>query len=92
MKNRKWITVVIYGLILVLTFSWMLGLFRARRDDLPYSQLVSLIENGQVKSFVVEGEYIQLKLHTPYNEKTTLTTKLADPEGFRQDLWQTLQE
>ena len=92
MKNRKWITVVIYGLILVLTFSWMLGLFQAGKDDLPYSQLVSLIENGQVKSFVVEGEYIQLKLHTPYNEKTTLTAKLADPEGFRQDLWQTLQE
>ena len=92
MKNRKTITIIIYVAILALAFSWMLGLFDTGKDDLPYSQLVSLIENGQVKSFVVEGEYIQLKLHTPYNDKTTLTTKLADPEGFRQDLWQTLQE
>ncbi len=92
MKNRKWITVVLYVAILALAFSWMLGLFDGGKDDLPYSQIVSLIENGQVKSFIVEGEYIQLKLHTPYNEKTTLTARLADPEGFRQDLWQTLQQ
>ena len=47
MKNRKTITIIIYVAILALAFSWMLGLFDTGKDDLPYSQLVSLIENGQ---------------------------------------------
>lgn len=91
MKNRKVIGIVIYVAILALAFSWMLGLFDSRGDDLPYSQVIALFQNQQVKSFVVEGETIRLELHTPYNEKTTLTTTLADPEGFRQDMWTTLQ-
>ena len=91
MKNRKTITIVIYVAILVLVFSWMLGLFGKRNDDVSYSQIVELFRQEQVKSFVVEGERIQLKLHTPYNGKNTLTTSLADPEGFRQDMWETFQ-
>ncbi len=91
MKNRKIITVVIYVAILALTFSWMLGLFGQKNDAVPYSQIIALFRQEQVKSFVVEGEYIQLKLHTPYNGKNTLTTKLADPEGFHRDMWDILQ-
>ena len=91
MKNRKIFTVILYVVILALAFSWMLGLFGGRDDQISYSQIVALFEQKQVKSFVVEGEYIQLNLHTPYNGKDILLTKLADPEGFRQDLWETLQ-
>ena len=91
MKKRKTITIIIYVAILALTFSWMLGLFGGRNDQISYSQIVNLFRQEQVKSFVVEGDMIQLKLHTPYNEKTVLTTQLADPEGFRQDLWETMQ-
>ena len=32
------------------------------------------------------------ELHTPYNGKTTLLTTLADPQGFRQDMWDVLQQ
>ena len=91
MKNRKTISIIIYVAILVLAFSWMLGLFDGRNDNISYSQIVNLFQQEQVKSFVVEGEYIQLQLHTPYNGKDVLTTRLADPEGFRQDMWETLQ-
>ena len=87
MKNRKIITTIIYVAILVLAFSWMLGLFGGRRDNVSYSLIVNLFQQEQVKSFVVEGDVIQLKLHTPYNGKDTLTVGLADPEGFRQEMW-----
>ena len=91
MKNRKTFTVILYVAILALAFSWLLGLFGSRNDDVSYSQIVNLFRQEQVKSFVVEGEYIQLSLHTPYNGKNTLTTKLADPDGFRETMWETLQ-
>ncbi len=92
MKNRKVFTIVLYVAILAVAFSWMLGLFSPKGDNVPYSQVISLFQQEQVKSFVVEGEYIQLNLHTPYKNKDVLVAKLADPEGFRQDMWATLQE
>ena len=91
MKKRRTITVVLYVAILALAFSWMLGLFGPRMDDIAYSEVIALFEQEQVKSFVVDGEIMELRLHTPYEEKYTLVTKLADPEGFRQDMWATLQ-
>ncbi len=91
LKNRKRITIVIYLAIMVLALSWMLGLFGVKEDRIPYSQVISLFNKEQVKSFVVEGEYIELKLHAPYNGKDSLLVKLADPEGFRRDMWEILQ-
>ncbi len=92
MKKRRIITVILYVAILALAFSWMLGLFGTKVDNVPYSQVIALFQSQQVKSFVVEGDYIKLELHAEYNGKDALLVKLADPEGFRQDLWQLLQE
>ncbi|MBQ5608321.1 MAG: AAA family ATPase, partial [Oscillospiraceae bacterium] len=69
----------------------MLGLFGMKEDRIPYSQVIALFQKEQVKSFVVEGEHIELQLHAPYNGKDKLLVKLADPEGFRRDMWDTLQ-
>ncbi len=91
MKNRKVFTVVLYVAILAVAFSWMLGLFGGRQNALTYSQIVELFRQEQVKSFLVEGERIELKLHTPYEGKTEWTSTLSDPDGFRRDLWETLQ-
>ncbi len=90
MKNRKIITVILYVVILALAFSWMLGLFSPKLDNITYSEVIALFENKQVKSFVVDGDVIELHLHTAYKDQYILTTKLADPEGFRQDMWLTL--
>jgi len=92
LKNRKLITVILYIAILALAFSWMLGLFGGNKDNLPYSQIVNLFQQQQVKTFLVDGETIYMVLHTPYNGKTEVKGQLADPEGFRQDMWQILQE
>ena len=91
MKTRKLTTIIIYVAVLALVFSWMFGLFGGRGDDIAYSKIVTLFRQEQVKRFVVEGEHIRLWLHTPYEGKETLTTKLADPEGFRQDMRETLE-
>ena len=53
MKKRSIITLVIYLAVLAALFSWITGLFGNRTDDVPYSKIVELLENGQVKSFVV---------------------------------------
>ena len=90
MKNRKIIITVLYVVILALAFSWMLGLFGGRTDNVPYSQVITLFTQEQVKRFVVEGDIIEMHLHTPYSEKSKLTVKLADPEGFRQDVGELL--
>ena len=91
MKKRSFISLVIYLALLVLLFSWGTGLFGGASDDLTYSQIVQLFKEEQVKSFVVEDQRIQLKLHNPYNGKTTLVCSLADAELFRQEMTELLQ-
>ena len=92
MKKLKLTTVILYISILALLFSWIFGLFGGRVDDITRSQMVTMLQQGQVKRFVVEGEYIQLWLHTPHEGKTELVGKLADPEGFLQNMQMTLDE
>ena len=91
MKKPINLTPILYIGVLVMIFSLVIGMFTGRHDDLPYSQLVQLFKNEQVRSFVVEEDTITLKLHSGYNGKTEITANLADPEGFRQDMWELLQ-
>ena len=91
MKNRKLVSIVIYILLLALSFSWMITLFAGKGDDVSYSRIVTLFEQKQVKSFVLTGDQLELKLHTPYDGKNTLTVKLAAPQDFRQEMWETIQ-
>jgi len=92
LKNRRVFTIVIYVAILALTFSWVLGLFGGKANEIPYSQVMTLFRQNQVKSFVVQADVIVLQLHTPYEGKNEVSAVLADPEGFRQDMQQTLEE
>ena len=91
MKNSKIITRIIYIAVLVLAFSWMLWIFGGSGDQLTYSQVVELFRQEQVSSFVVKDGSITLQLHSAYNGSTKVKAPLADPEGFRQDMWQLLQ-
>lgn len=92
MKKRKLISLVIYVAVLILAFSWMLGLFGPHDDGLVYSQVISLFQQEQVRSFVVEDNYIRMTLHEPYQGKSGVVAKLADPEGFRLEMSQLLKE
>ncbi len=91
MKKTNWIGIVIYIVILGVLLSWMLGLFDGNGNAIPYSQVVSLFEQEQVRSFLVQDGQILLNLYNPYKGETTVVTELGDVESFRQELWTTIQ-
>lgn len=86
MKKRSIVTLVLYLTVLALLFSWVTGMFGGGVEDVPYSQIVKLLEDGQVKHFTVQGQEIVLELHNPYDGKTNLKCRLADAESFRQEM------
>ena len=88
MRNHRFIPLVVYVLIMVLVFSWSFGLFDQHDGDIPYSEVVSLFRQEQVKSFVAQGDDLLLNLHNPYKGQTSLTAVLGDPEVFHQELHQ----
>ncbi len=92
MKNRKTFVLIVYIAVLVLAFSWMMGLFSFDGQELTYSEIVTLFQNQQVKSFLVKGEEIRLELHQPIDGDTTLAATIANPERFREELWETIQK
>ena len=91
MKTRKPFVIIFYLVALALIFSWILGLF-SNRGGLTDSQVVRLFRDEQVKSFVVEDGVITLKLHQPYENKESVSSKLADVSAFRAEMWQLIQE
>ena len=92
MNNRRIspIVMVVYLAVLVAVFSWAGGLFQKDAVQIPYSQIVELIEQGQVRSFVVEGNTISMTLRESVNGSDNLTAALAEPELFHQQLSDTL--
>ena len=91
MKKIRFVPLIIYLLLLSLVFSFVLDIFRVPGYTIPYSGIVSMIESGNVKSFVVEDQTITLELREPLNDKTKVVSYLADPNGFRSQMWNTLQ-
>ncbi len=92
MNNRRMIPLVVYVAALVLVFSWVSSLAVPKTNAIPYSEVVELFQQEQVKSFTVKGNTITLELRTPYNGKTQIQTALAQPESFRQEMEELLKE
>ncbi len=92
MKVRKIIPIILYVVILGLLFSWMLGLFKPRYDNLTYSQITELFYQEQVASFTVEDDVIHMKLHNPYNGKDEVKAVVGNQESFRQEMSALLKE
>ena len=87
MKNRtRFIPLIVYALVLTLVLGWANGAFGQKSNTIPYSDLRTLFRTEQVEAFIVEGDTITLKLRQPYAGKTTVSSGLADPELFRQEL------
>ena len=86
MNYRKFIPTILYLVVLFLILSWASGLMSGSSSSMPYSQVIELFQQEQVKSFTVKGNTITLELRTPYNGKTQIQTELAQPESFRQEM------
>jgi len=86
LKNRRALSVIIYLVGMALIMSWALGVFDSGSADIPYSTVVELFREEQVKSFTVRENSITLSLYNPYNGETVVTTDLANPESFRAEM------
>ena len=92
MKNRRTFALILYLVVLVLLFSWISGMFSRNANTMPYSQVMELFQREQVRAFVVQDQTISLELRTPWHDRTNVTVKLADPEGFRMEMKPVLDE
>ncbi len=92
MKNRRFIPLLVYLVILIAIFTWAKDLLDKEVNQIPYSEIVELLQQEQVRSFVVEDDLIELNLYTPYNGETTLVAALAEPEFFLQEMGPLLSE
>ena len=92
MKKRNLFTFLLYLSILIFVFWLLLSIFGSRGNEIAYSDVIKLFQNQQVKSFVVEDGQIYLELHSPYRDKTSVSSGLADPELFRQEMGELLLE
>ena len=92
MKKRKFIPVIIYVAVLALLFVWILGVFNPKDDGLSLSQVQDLIYGGKVESLVIDGSTIALALKAPADGKDVLYAKLANPDGFMEQMMPTLRE
>ena len=86
MKNRRFVPFLAYIAAMFLIMSWISGMFGNSGDDLAYSEVVSLFRNEQVKSFEMQDNTISLELYAPYDDKTSLTVNVGDPEQFRSEM------
>ena len=92
MKRTRWIPLIVYAALLVAFLGWISNLFTTSQDTLPYSKVVELFNKEQVRQFVVQDQTITMQLNKPYNDQTTITAPLADPESFRQEMHETFAE
>ena len=92
MKNRRFIPLIVYLILLVVVFSWANDLFSESMNQLPYSTVVELFRQEKVKSFEVEDGVITMELYSPINGESTVSTSLADPESFRAEMGDLLLE
>ncbi len=92
MKNRKIFPMLVYLAVLFLIMTWVTGGFGRKQANLTHNQIVELFEQEQVKSFVIEGNLIELKLHGTYDGERELLCSLGDPEYFLSQMGPLLQE
>ena len=86
MKKRSPIIIIVFLVSLALTFWIALSLFSNKGNAIAYSEVVSLFEAEQVKSFVLEDGTLYLNLHSEYKGKTSVKTGLADADSFREEM------
>ncbi|MGM9660037.1 MAG: ATP-dependent zinc metalloprotease FtsH [Faecousia sp.] len=92
MKNRRFIPMIVYLVLLIAVFSWASGLFTQSQDQVPYSEVLKLFQNQQVRSFEVEDNVITMNLYTPYGGQSTVTAMLADTDRFRSEMEELLEQ
>ncbi len=92
MKNRKAIPLIAYLLILTAVFSWASQLFSNNLSKMPYSQVVELFRQEQVKAFDLQDNVITMQLHGTIDGENIVRASLAYPEYFLAQMQELLEE
>jgi len=69
-KNRRTIPLIVYLLLLISVFSWAGELFSDNLTKIPYSQVLSLFRQEQVKAFEIKDDVITMELYGTVEAKT----------------------
>ena len=91
-KNRKPIPVILYLILLVSVFSWASQLLGDGVSKIPYSQVLSLFRQEQVKAFEVQDDVITMELYGTIDGENIVSANLAYPESFLAEMGDLLEE
>ncbi len=86
MKKIKILPALVYVVLLVLLFMWLFGLFGDGTTDLSLPEIRQQFQEQNVESFEIDGNYMVLNLHKALNGKTSFSHRLADPDGFCEEM------
>ena len=92
MKRNRIIPLIIYVVVLIIGFALIFGIFGTGGKKIETAQVISLIDNKQVKNITVDGNDIYLELHEPWEGSKEYRSEINDPEGFCQNILETLKE
>ena len=91
-KNRKPIPVILYLILLISVFSWASQLLGDGVSKIPYSQVISLFRQEQVKAFEVQDDVITMELYGTIDGESIVRANLAYPESFLAEMGDLLEE
>ena len=83
---------IAYLLLLFAVFSWAGNLFSESLSQIPYSQVLDLFRQEQVKAFEIQDEMITMELYGSLDGENVVQAKLAYPEHFLTEMGDLLQE
>ena len=92
MKKQKLLPLLTYVLVLALMAAWLVGLLGLNQPKLTHTQIVDLVAQEQVKSFVIQGNRIELTLHNAEEGEETIRCNLGDPDYFLSQVEDLLRE
>ena len=86
-KQPKLRPIIFYALILCILLFCMVELFSTKDSvELKYSEVLSLFQNEQVKSFTTRDNVLHMELKSAYQGKTELDYALPDFSVFYSDM------
>ena len=83
---------IAYLFLLFAVFSWANNLFSDNLNQIPYSQVVELFRQEQVKAFEIKDDVITMELHGTLDGENIVRASLAYPEHFLTEMSDLLQE
>ena len=90
MKKSRALPLIVYVVLLALLFCWIFGVFDSQDEQIAYSTVLEQFRLENVKSFIVQDQVIEMKLHNSLNGQTVISAAIADVDAFRTEMAETL--